>query len=382
LLNVLKEGHFVGSHTYNHKPLDTLDQQEMVKNFDDSERVFGSLLNGKRTFLFREPYNRRSSISDQEMIRRGYVSINWGRDSDDWRCGSIEENDMPKTEDSKNKKSDEQVVQKVLKGKNTEQNNKSQISSNKSLPSDESIFCEKGSPSLSKRADCVFKPLMRFVSGSSVMSTGTGAIVLLHEHQWTVESMEKFIVYAKAQGYRFVSIAEFMKPETRRYLWNKYECDSVTQWQDMFFETCKQLMTRPDPETSERATDSDALSNVRTDEQIPSSQKQIDEKPSPNSNEPSEATLSTDNDPTSSTEEEATPREQVLPTATPLFLSPEASTTTTSSLQCESHVYLLIFSFVVSFSLMLALVCKYCWKGTKVRHVLRISEDGGATSAV
>lgn len=76
----IESGHAVGNHTWDHPSLLNIPTREIRRQLSRTEEVIGR----GRPRLFRPPYGERGLDACLELWRRGYRTITWNANSDDW----------------------------------------------------------------------------------------------------------------------------------------------------------------------------------------------------------------------------------------------------------------------------------------------------------
>jgi peptidoglycan/xylan/chitin deacetylase (PgdA/CDA1 family) len=90
LRDIYRRRHFIGSHTFSHKDITTLDETGWQNEIKQAEQVTASII-GRRPFLFRPPFGRISDATSIRLSREGYTVVMWNLDSGDWRAKSAVE---------------------------------------------------------------------------------------------------------------------------------------------------------------------------------------------------------------------------------------------------------------------------------------------------
>lgn len=80
---VVEAGHEIGNHTYGHRPLDELSQEEVRAEILRAEEAIQKAT-GVRTRLFRPPWGRSSALGDQILREMGYEKVMWSFGARDW----------------------------------------------------------------------------------------------------------------------------------------------------------------------------------------------------------------------------------------------------------------------------------------------------------
>jgi peptidoglycan/xylan/chitin deacetylase (PgdA/CDA1 family) len=73
---IARRGHTIGSHTYDHTNLTTLDEAHITLEMTRSEAIFEDVL-GDRPWLVRPPYGARNEHVDHVLTARGYTTVLW-----------------------------------------------------------------------------------------------------------------------------------------------------------------------------------------------------------------------------------------------------------------------------------------------------------------
>lgn len=77
-------GHFVASHTMNHKQLPLLSDRDVLQEVVDTEQVFERVL-GARPWLIRPPGGAHSQRTDRLLASRGYTTMLWNLGAGDFQ---------------------------------------------------------------------------------------------------------------------------------------------------------------------------------------------------------------------------------------------------------------------------------------------------------
>jgi peptidoglycan/xylan/chitin deacetylase (PgdA/CDA1 family) len=83
LRRIVREGHIVGNHSWNHPNLSKMTKEEVRSQLERTDSVIRKVT-GKTTRLFRPPYGAISDIVVQEAVRLHKKMILWNVDSLDW----------------------------------------------------------------------------------------------------------------------------------------------------------------------------------------------------------------------------------------------------------------------------------------------------------
>lgn len=87
---IVREGHVLGNHTYNHAQLKKLTMEKFIEDIEKSEAALSPLA-GYAPRLIRPPYG---AVNDDELAwlkDTGYLTVNWDIDPEDWRGVSGEQ---------------------------------------------------------------------------------------------------------------------------------------------------------------------------------------------------------------------------------------------------------------------------------------------------
>lgn len=87
---IVREGHVIGNHTYNHPLLTKISKEKFIKQVVSTEKIINDIAGYKPKFL-RPPYGE---INEQQLRwagAHGYVVVNWNVDSLDWKGLDAEE---------------------------------------------------------------------------------------------------------------------------------------------------------------------------------------------------------------------------------------------------------------------------------------------------
>ncbi len=87
LRDIYRRGHFIGSHTYSHKDITTLDEAGWQAEVKQTEQVIASII-GRRPWVFRPPFGRINESCAARLAREGYTIVMWNLDSGDWRAAN------------------------------------------------------------------------------------------------------------------------------------------------------------------------------------------------------------------------------------------------------------------------------------------------------
>jgi len=82
LLRMVREGHFVGNHTFTHPDMTKLTERQIKDELNRTADLIGDADRGVK--LFRPPYGAHNSLVDQVVADLGYRTLFWTTDSRDW----------------------------------------------------------------------------------------------------------------------------------------------------------------------------------------------------------------------------------------------------------------------------------------------------------
>ena len=80
---IVKEGHAIGNHTWNHPQIPKLTEQQIDKQISSTDNILYSLI-GYHTDLFRPPYGAMNNKNIEQVGSMGYKIIDWSVDTRDW----------------------------------------------------------------------------------------------------------------------------------------------------------------------------------------------------------------------------------------------------------------------------------------------------------
>lgn len=83
-----KEGHEIASHSYTHRHLKNLNREECAAELDKAEDILNKI--GQRPRLFRPPGGLYNETVLEEAKKRGYTTILWSVDPNDWKRPSVD----------------------------------------------------------------------------------------------------------------------------------------------------------------------------------------------------------------------------------------------------------------------------------------------------
>ncbi len=81
LISIKNSGNEIGSHSYSHKQLSKLNNEEYILDFEKTNNLYKNIFNENMT-LFRPPYG---SIKDSQLTLLPVSYILWSLDTNDWR---------------------------------------------------------------------------------------------------------------------------------------------------------------------------------------------------------------------------------------------------------------------------------------------------------
>lgn len=89
LKEIHKRGHEIGNHSYTHADFKTINEQKMIKEIKDTEKVIKETI-GVKTELFRFPSGHYNENGVKVANSLGYRAIQWDVDSIDWKQLGLE----------------------------------------------------------------------------------------------------------------------------------------------------------------------------------------------------------------------------------------------------------------------------------------------------
>jgi len=78
-----REGHHIGNHTYSHRDLKTLSEQDIRNELKKTQDLIGACAH-ECTF-FRPPYGATNVMVNKILQEEGYMTILWTVDTEDWK---------------------------------------------------------------------------------------------------------------------------------------------------------------------------------------------------------------------------------------------------------------------------------------------------------
>ncbi len=88
---IISAGHEIFNHTYDHKDLTTLGDNEIRKELDMMSQILTNLTGISPKPYFRAPYGARNERVLEQAKFAGYRSIYWTTDALDWKVGETKE---------------------------------------------------------------------------------------------------------------------------------------------------------------------------------------------------------------------------------------------------------------------------------------------------
>lgn len=82
------EGHLIGNHTYSHKNLKKLTEEEIRTEILKTEDLIKDILSSPK--LLRPPYGATNSLVNKVIADLGYTSVFWNVDTLDWKNRGIQ----------------------------------------------------------------------------------------------------------------------------------------------------------------------------------------------------------------------------------------------------------------------------------------------------
>jgi peptidoglycan-N-acetylglucosamine deacetylase len=84
LIRMVREGHIVASHSFDHPDLTTLSRDQIKDQLDRTDDVIQSII-GIRPRFMRPPYGYVNQRVVNTLRSHGYLIINWNHDTNDWK---------------------------------------------------------------------------------------------------------------------------------------------------------------------------------------------------------------------------------------------------------------------------------------------------------
>ena len=90
LKTIVNDGHLVGNHSYEHKPIDAMSKEELLNDLRKNEEVFFEKTNSVLSNCFRPPEGRFDEESLKNLSEAGYKTFFWSIALVDWNSNSID----------------------------------------------------------------------------------------------------------------------------------------------------------------------------------------------------------------------------------------------------------------------------------------------------
>jgi peptidoglycan/xylan/chitin deacetylase (PgdA/CDA1 family) len=87
LRDIYRRGHYIGSHTFSHQDITTLDDESWKAEVDQVKKAISGII-GRRPWIFRPPFGKTDARSRERLLLDGYTIVMWNLDSGDWKAGS------------------------------------------------------------------------------------------------------------------------------------------------------------------------------------------------------------------------------------------------------------------------------------------------------
>lgn len=84
LIRMVREGHVVASHSFNHPDLTNLSKDQISEQMRQTDEIIQSII-GIRPRFMRPPYGYVNQKVVNVLRSSGYVIINWNHDTNDWK---------------------------------------------------------------------------------------------------------------------------------------------------------------------------------------------------------------------------------------------------------------------------------------------------------
>lgn len=84
LIRMIREGHVVGSHSFDHPDLRTLSRDSISTQMNQTDELIKSVI-GVRPRYIRPPYGYVNQKVVSVLRSLGYVIVNWNHDTNDWK---------------------------------------------------------------------------------------------------------------------------------------------------------------------------------------------------------------------------------------------------------------------------------------------------------
>jgi peptidoglycan/xylan/chitin deacetylase (PgdA/CDA1 family) len=89
LRDIHRRGHVIGNHTYNHRDLSAMSDDEIRREVDSTSRLVEKVT-GQRTWLFRPPFGKIGAAA-RHLATQGYTTVMWSVDPLDWQTSDPQE---------------------------------------------------------------------------------------------------------------------------------------------------------------------------------------------------------------------------------------------------------------------------------------------------
>jgi len=89
LREIHRRGHVIGNHTFNHRDLSAMSDEQLQTEIDQTSR-FIEKVTGARTWLFRPPFGKLGRASAY-LAKQGYTTVMWALDPLDWQTSDPRE---------------------------------------------------------------------------------------------------------------------------------------------------------------------------------------------------------------------------------------------------------------------------------------------------
>jgi peptidoglycan/xylan/chitin deacetylase (PgdA/CDA1 family) len=90
VIRMIREGHVIGNHTYNHANLRKLSASGIITEITKTDDAVWKIIH-KHPTLVRPPYGEMSEAGLDWMAGHGYRMVNWSVDSGDWRADNVDQ---------------------------------------------------------------------------------------------------------------------------------------------------------------------------------------------------------------------------------------------------------------------------------------------------
>lgn len=84
LVRMVREGHVIGSHTYNHPDLTNLRREDIRSQLRRTDQLIQSVI-GVRPRFIRPPYGYVNQKVVDTLRKDGYFPVTWNQDTNDWK---------------------------------------------------------------------------------------------------------------------------------------------------------------------------------------------------------------------------------------------------------------------------------------------------------